>query len=225
MKKDEDTANKLMHTEENLVNRIRKYPYFVEIVVLLGLIIFIGIFYYISVLDSRVYIEKSQITAPIVTVGTLTPGILEDVKVDIGDRVSKNKVVADVSGEPVTAKTDGIVVDVNNVPGQILTSQNYIIKVVDPKELRLIGRVEEDKGLRDIHPGEKVIFTVDAYGSQEYAGFVDKVVPTSRESDIVFSISDKRQLNEFDVIVKYDYRDYPELKNGMSAKMWVYKDK
>ncbi len=224
MKKDEDTANKTMNTEENLVNRVRKHPYFVEILVLLALIIFVGVFYYISVTQSRVYIDKAQISAPIVSVGTLTPGVLNDLKVDIGDRVSKNKVIADISGNPVTARTDGVVVDVNNVPGQMLTSQDYIIKVIDPKELRLVGQVEEDKGLADIHPGEKVIFTIDAFGSEKYEGFVEMVVPTSRASDIVFSISDKRQENVFNVIVKYDYRNYPELNNGMSAKMWVYKN-
>jgi hypothetical protein len=43
------------------------------------------------------------------------------------------------------------------------------------------------------------------------------------QSDIVFSISDKREEKEFEVKATFDADAYPELKNGMSAKMWVYK--
>jgi hypothetical protein len=39
----------------------------------------------------------------------------------------------------------------------------------------------------------------------------------------VFSISDKREEREFEVRAIYDTNAYPELKNGMSAKMWIYK--
>ena len=67
------------------------------------------------------------------------------------------------------------------------------------------------------------MFTVDAYGAKEYHGVVDSVSPTARTSDIVFSISDKREEKQFDVKVKYDIYAYPELKNGMSVKMWIYK--
>ncbi len=50
---------------------------------------------------------------------------------------------------------------------------------------------------------------------------VEAVAPSSRTGDIVFSISDKRQEQEFEVRVSYDVAAYPELKNGMSAKMWI----
>ncbi len=95
--------------------------------------------------------------------------------------------------------------------------------MIDPQELRVIGRVQEDKGLKDIAPGQHVMFTVDAYPSNQYQGVVETVAPSSRTGDIVFSISDKRQEQEFDVRVSYDVNAYPELKNGMSAKMWISK--
>ena len=47
--------------------------------------------------------------------------------------------------------------------------------------------------------------------------------PTARSADVVFSISDQRAEQEFNVYVRYDINAYPELKNGMSAKIWVYK--
>jgi hypothetical protein len=83
--------------------------------------------------------------------------------------------------------------------------------------------VQEDKGLADIFPGQHVEFTVDAFPASRYQGGVEKVAPAAREGDIVFSISDKRQEQEFDITVSYDVIACPELKNGMSAKMWIYK--
>ncbi len=224
MKEKTESVQEKKEPKDNILKKIRKHPYFAEAAILIVLIFALGGFYYYTLLESRVYIENAQISAPIISVSTLSQGILDEVTVEIGDKITKGKVIARISGDPVKSQTSGIVVDVNNVPGQIITSQSYIIKVIDPRELRLVGRIEEDKGLKDIKPGEAVKFTVDAYGSKEYEATIEKVVPTSRESDIVFSISDKRQEQEFDIIAKFDVTYYPELKNGMSAKMWVYKD-
>ena len=52
---------------------------------------------------------------------------------------------------------------------------------------------------------------------------MDSISPTSRESGIVFNISDKRETQEFDVSVRYDVDAYPELRNGMSAKIVIQK--
>ena len=48
-------------------------------------------------------------------------------------------------------------------------------------------------------------------------------MPTAESSDVVFTVSDQRQEQNFDVKIKFDTTLYPELKNGMSAKIWVYK--
>jgi hypothetical protein len=93
----------------------------------------------------------------------------------------------------------------------------------DPNELRVIGQIDEDKGLSDVKVGQDVEFTVDAYGSKKYTGIVDEISPVSREGDVVFNISDKREVKQFDVKVRFDISKYPELKNGMSAKMWIKK--
>ena len=64
---------------------------------------------------------------------------------------------------------------------------------------------------------------MDAFGSQVFKGVVDEVSPTSNQSDVVFNISDQRPTNQFAVKVRFDPAQYPQLKNGMSAKVWVYK--
>ena len=65
-------------------------------------------------------------------------------------------------------------------------------------------------------------FTVDAFGAKKYSGVVDEVGSTSHAGDVVFNISDQRQVAQFDVKIRFNSQLYPELKNGMSAKVWIY---
>ena len=76
--------------------------------------------------------------------------------------------------------------------------------------------------MSDISAGNRVVFTVDAFGSTKYDGIVESVSPTSNQTGVTFSISDKRAVQKFDVKVRFDASKYPELKNGMSAKMKIY---
>lgn len=181
-----------------------------------------GIIYY-QISTSRIYVDSSIIEAPIISLGPTAPGILTNVFVKEGQSVLPNTIVAEVGNQTIKSKTRGIITHIQNTPGQLVTSRNAIVKMIDPRELRVVGHLEEDKGLRYVKVGQKVIFTVDAFGSKKYTGFVDEVSPTSRTSDIVFTISSKREEQEFDIKVKFNPTEYPELKNGMSARMWIYK--
>lgn len=190
--------------------------------IFLFVILVFGVFY-IANIQGRIYVEDSQIEAPTIMLSPSVPGTLDKVYVKEGDIVQDNMVVASVSGTNIKAKTDGVVISVQNTPGALVNSQTPVVQMIDPQELRVVGRIQEDKGLKDVHPGQNVIFTVDAFGSKKYQGTVESISPSSRQQDIVFSISSNRQENEFNVYVKYDLNAYPELKNGMSAKMWIYK--
>ncbi len=126
-------------------------------------------------------------------------------------------------GEVVISQIDGIIVYVNNAPGHIASVQDPVVKMIDPTEMRIVGRIQEDKGLNEIKVGQRVVFTADAFPSNQYVAVVDSIGETARQIDIVFNISDKREENEFEVRALFDSSAYPELKTGMSAKMWVYK--
>lgn len=179
---------------------------------------------YFSNSQSTVYIEKSEITAPVITLTSLSPGILDRVFVKPGDVVSDNMVVAQVSGVPIKTAIGGIIVSTQDTPGQVVSAQTPIVQMIDPTELRVVGHIEEDKGLKDIKLGQRVSFTVDAFPGKNYQGIVDGISSQATQQDIVFSISDKRAENQFDISVRFDLDKYPELsKNKLSAKMWVYK--
>ena len=181
-----------------------------------------GLLYYNYTLK-RVYIEKSEISAPIISLSSLNTGVLDNVFVKEGEFIPKDTVVADVNGNEVKSKIAGMVIYILNTPGQIVNAQTPIVKMIDPNELRVIGHIPEDKGLNEIRVGQKAIFTVDAFSSKKYEGVVESISPTSTESGILFSISDKRPEKEFDIKVRFNIEDYPELRNGMSAKLWIYK--
>ena len=210
----------------NLVKRIRSHPWFRGVLVLLIVLAAIAGILYWNDLQSKIYIENAQITAPVISIGPSTPGIIKEVDVAVGDSVRKDQVLAKVGDEVLLAKTQGVITGVENTPGQLVTpglDPKPVISMIDRRELRVTGQVQEDKGLKDIHPGQYVDFTVDAYPDSRYQGMVEKIAPAARIGDIVFSISDKRQEQDFDVTVSYDVNAYPELKDGMSAKMWIYK--
>ncbi len=202
---------------------VRHHPLLTE-VMLVGLVLaLIAAGLYWQDFQSKIYIEKAEVNAPVIFLGPQTPGIIEKFYVHEESVVSKGQKLAMVGDNIIEAKTNGIVVDIMNAPGQWVTPQSPVVEMIDPSQFRVIGRVQEDRGLKDIHPGQRVMFTVDAFGQKEYAGTVEMVAETARQSDIVFSISDKREPREFEVTVIFDVNAYPELKNGMSAKMWVYK--
>lgn len=207
----------------SIVRKIRSNPWLRNgLIVFVILIAIAGILYWNDV-QSKVYVENSQVTAPVISISPGTSGIIDQVYVSTGDFVRRNQILAKVGDEILTAKTEGVITGIQDTPGQRVTATSPVISMIDPQKLRVTGKVEEDKGLADIRPGQQVVFTVDAYPSRQYSGEVEKVAPSYREGDIVFSISNKRQEQNFDVTVIYDVTAYPELKNGMSAKMWISK--
>ncbi|MFA6225649.1 MAG: efflux RND transporter periplasmic adaptor subunit [Methanoregula sp.] len=207
----------------NLIKRRRGNPWLLGgLLVLLILIAIAGLLYWNDV-QSEIYIENSQITAPVISISPSTSGVIDLLYVSVGDHVRRNQVLAKVGDEVLSAKTDGVITGIEDTQGQRVTAMDPVISMIDTQKLRVIGRVQEDKGLKDLYPGQHVMFTVDAFPSSQYQGVVETVAPASRVGDIVFSISDKQQEQEFDAGVSYDVTAYPELKNGMSAKMWISK--
>ena len=94
--------------------------------------------------------------------------------------------------------------------------------MIDPNELRIVGTLKEDAGFSKIKAGNPVTFTLDAFKGQTYTGVVDEISETSKDSSVVFSISDKREVKDFTIKIKYDNAKHGEFKNGMSSKIKVY---
>ena len=183
-----------------------------------------GLYYYVS--SKTVNIDLSQIQAPLINLSPANSGVLQAMYVNPGDMVTANEPIALVGNQVVEAQTAGEIVTTNNNIGQYMntmTGQGTVATMIDPTQLRVVGNLDENKGLDNIQVGDSATFTVDAFSGQTFKGVVDEVAPTSEQSSVVFNISDQRPTNQFAVYVRFDPTLYPQLKNGMSAKIWVYK--
>ena len=178
---------------------------------------------YLGISSQSVYTDKTTISAPVINLSSAGGGLLEEVDVHPGDILKADTVLARVGNELIKTKVDCQVISINQDIGKMFNPGETVATVIDPTQIRVVGQVDEDKGLSDIKIGQRAEFTVDAFGSKKYYGVVDEISPTANQGDIVFNISDKRQTNSFDVKVRFDQTLYPELKNGMSAKLWIYK--
>ncbi len=180
-----------------------------------------GLIYWMTE-NTRVYIDTAMVEAPVISLSPTSAGRLENVFVNEGDEVSANMPVAQVGNELVKTKIAGIITSVPDQIGAEVSPGQEVIEMIDPSQLRVVGKIDENKGLSRIAVGDPASFTVDAFGGKEYTGIVDEISPTSVQSGIVFNISDQRPTQQFAVKVRFDQSAYPELKNGMSARIWIY---
>jgi len=179
---------------------------------------------YWRVISHRIVIDKSMISASPIDLAAKTAGPLEEVFVNEGDEVLANAVLARVGNELIKAKTAGLVIGVKKDIGQLFNSGTPVISMIDLSQLRVVGQIDENKGLADITVGQSAVFTVDAFGSQKFTGVVDEINQTSNDSGVAFSISDKREIKKFDIKVRFNTLAHPEFKNGMSAKITIYRN-
>jgi multidrug resistance efflux pump len=171
-----------------------------------------------------IYTDTAQIEAPTIDLSSASGGVLEKMFVNPGDQVTANEVVAQVGTDMVQARDAGLVIATQNEIGKYFSPGELVVTMVRPQDLRLDAQVEEDKGLGSVKVGQRVGFTIDAFGAQKFSGVVDEVSPTAAATDVVFNISNAREEQNFDVKIRYDVAQYPELKNGMSARVWIYKN-
>ena len=172
-----------------------------------------------------VYIDKAVIQAPIISLSSKNSDTLQQIFVNDGDAVTAHEPVARVGNAIVTTDTAGIIVSVNKNIGQYENAQGgsaVVATMINPNTLRVVGTIDEDKGLTSIKAGDTVKFNVDAFGGKTYVGVVDEVSEASVSSS-VDNIFNQRPTSKFSIYVRFDPSKYPELKSGMSARMWVYK--
>ncbi|MFZ1075174.1 MAG: HlyD family efflux transporter periplasmic adaptor subunit [Minisyncoccia bacterium] len=181
-----------------------------------------GIAAYFIFSAKEVAIDTSSISAPLIDLSPISAGRLNAIYANEGDMLPANSPVALVGTEVVKTKVAGLVVQVNNTIGAQIAPGQPVVEMIDPSQLRVVGKIDENKGLAQIKVGDPVTFTVDAFGSEKFNGVVDEIAPSSNQSGIVFNISDQRQTQQFDIKVRFDTTTYPQLKNGMSARMWIY---
>lgn len=172
---------------------------------------------------TKIAIDNASVSAPTINLTTKTGGVLNAEYVNVGDIVSANTVVTEVGSELIKTESAGQVLSVSQNIGSTITPGQTVATLVDPSALQIVGQVPENKGLSDIKVGQIAYFTVDAYGSKQFYGTVSEISPAATVGALTFNISDKRTVQNFNVKVRYNTSQYSELKNGMSARIWILK--
>ena len=178
---------------------------------------------YLIISGATIAIDAASISAPLINLSPTTSGRLNAVYANEGDILPANTPVALVGTEVIKTKVAGLVAHVTDTIGAQVAPGQVVVEMIDPSQLRVVGKIDETKGLAQVQVGDPVSFTVDAFGGKTFTGVVDEISPISNQSDIVFNISSEREIQQFDIKARFDTSIYPQLKNGMSARMWIYK--
>ena len=212
-----------MNEEQNVKKeKFIKRPLVQSLIGIVVILLLLGGYVFWQLNRNTVFIENSDLEAPVVNLSGDTAGTLNALYVKEGQTIEANTPVALIGTNTVTSKQSGIIVSVKNNVGEFFAPGETVISMVHPEDMRVVGAVDENKGLENIAVGQKATFTVDTFGSKTYVGIVDSVSETSDDTGVLFSISDKRPTKKFDIKVRFNIADYPELKNGMYAKITVY---
>lgn len=179
-------------------------------------------FLYWQLKSGTVRIDDSVLDAPVVNLSPLAGGTLNALYVKPGDTVAAGAEIALVGTTVVSTKEAGIVSSTPGALGGYYAPGTAVASVVVYADMKVVGTIAENKGLRDIAVGQRATFIVDAFPGKTYAGIVDEIAPSAVVNSVVFSISDTRPTQKFEVKVRFDESAYPELKNGMSAKITVH---
>jgi len=124
-----------------------------------------GLVYFKTVSD-KIYIDKANITADKIDLTATAPGLLQQVMVNEGDQVPANTVVAQVGNELIKTDVAGTIIAVQKNIGALYNPGQPIVSMVQTSNLRVVGQLDEDKGLKDVAIGQTALFKVDAFGGQ-----------------------------------------------------------
>jgi multidrug resistance efflux pump len=199
-----------------------KKPWVISLISFIVIFGLLGLFLFWQIESASVFIENSNLEAPIINLAPSSAGVLNALYVKDGDPVGENTQVALVGSQIISTKDGGVVSSAPVVLGSYFSPGQTVVSIVNTGEMKVVGQIEENKGLNEIKAGQRATFSVDAFPGKTYVGVVDSISQTADDTGVVFSISDKRPTEKFDVKVRFNIADYPELKNGMSAKITVY---
>ncbi len=207
---------------KNLLNALKNKIFVRTLLIVLAIGIIFGTTLFLLKTTSRVSIENSLVDAPITSLSATVPGKLISVDVIEGQKVKKGDVLGVVGSEVIRSYSDGIVSNTNQQIGSIVSAQVPVVQMIDTTQMRINGTIDENKGLNQIKIGQVVSFTVDALPGKTFWGYVDEVGESAKQTQAAFSISGTRPTQQFEVFAKFNSEQYPEIKNGMSAKMTVF---
>lgn len=207
---------------KNVFKQLRNPKVLKILIAFVVLALVTGAYVFYEKTTNRVFIDDSLVSAPVINVAPSTSGKETELDVYENQQVKKGDPLAVIGSETLYADTDGLIIAANNQTGSLVSPTTTVVQMINLLDMRIAGTIDENKGLNTIEIGQVVSFTVDALPGKTFWGYVDEISPSAKQTQLSFSISSERPTQQFIVYAKYDAKAYPEIKNGMSAKMIVY---
>ena len=107
-------------------------------------------YYVVETTTGRVFIDKSLISAPIISVSPSSPGKVQEIDVKEGQQVQTGDTLAVVGSETIRAVTDGLVISAPDLTGSTVGQTTQLIQMIRPVNMRVAGTIDENKGLNAI---------------------------------------------------------------------------
>jgi multidrug resistance efflux pump len=209
---------------KNIFTFLRKLKS-LKLIILIGALaitFWLAYFYYSQIYYGRLYLDKSQIQTPVINISPSTAGKVLEINVKEGQKVVAGDSLAVVGSETLRAQTDGLIIAASDLTGSMVNQATQLIQMIRPTNMRVVGTIDENKGLNQITIGQVVSFTVDALPGKTFWGFVDEISASANTPAFSFSASTERPTQQFTIYAKFNTSLYPDIKNGMSAKMIIY---
>ncbi|MFI5265454.1 MAG: HlyD family secretion protein [Candidatus Levyibacteriota bacterium] len=207
---------------KNFLKKIRNPKVVQRIIVVVMVVLITAGFLFYQKTNGRVQVDDSQVLAPIISLYPSASGHLMQLSAVEGHTVKTGDSLAVVGSDTIRSQSDGIITSAQDQVGGIVTPQTPLIQMVNPNDLRVVGTIDENKGLSDIKVGQVVSFSVDAFPGETFWGYVDEVSPTAKSQQAAFTISSERPVQQFQIYTRFDAKSYPQIKNGMSAKLTIF---
>lgn len=207
---------------KNIFKQLRRTVVWRTLLIIFVVALAMGGYVYYEKNRDRIFIDMSLVSAQIVTIAPALPEKLIEQDVYEGKMIKKGDPIAKTDSQTLLAETDGLIIMANNQIGGLVSGQNPIAQIINLTDMRIAGTIDENKGLNQVKVGQVASFTVDALPGREFFGYVDEISPSAKQTQLAFFISSERPTQQFVVYARFDANKYPEIKNGMSAKMTVY---
>jgi multidrug resistance efflux pump len=207
---------------KNFFAKLKQPKVFRPLITVLVIVAAAAVVLYMNSRNGKIVVEDSIISAPLINIVPPVPGKMDEMNVYENEMVKKGDPLMTVAGQTTYADANGLVVMANNQVGGVVSVQTPVIQIINPSDIRVAGTIDENKGLNEVKVGQVVSFTVDAYPGKKYWGYVDEVSPSAKQTQAAFSISSERPTQQFIIYARFDTSAFPEIKNGMSAKMTVF---
>jgi multidrug resistance efflux pump len=131
-----------------------------------GYFVYEGSFYYQT--------DNAKVDAMIYQVTAKTSGKLEKAYVSENEAVKAGQMLVRVeNGSLIRSPIDGAVIDIKLQEGDYVTPSDVVVVVAKTSDVYITANVEETNILQ-IHPGQTVSVSLDAYG-KNFAGYVEDV--------------------------------------------------